>query len=113
MILPLSVMNVIPTATQPMKDVVFSSENRLTVVKKPGVATAATTSASIAAKRMATSTRPRVECGTRQAPDFAQSRGACRLLAHAALSAGMRDVGDDAMHRDLAAADSGRRCRPR
>ena len=59
MIFPLSVMKVIPTATQPMKDVVFNSENRLTVVKKPGVANAAATSASNAAKRIATSTRAR------------------------------------------------------
>ena len=36
MMLPLSVMKVMPTATQPMKDVVFSSEKRLTAVKKPG-----------------------------------------------------------------------------
>ena len=64
MIFPLNVMKVIPTATQPMKDVVFNSENRLTVVKKPGVANAAATSASNAAKRIATSTRPRAECGT-------------------------------------------------
>jgi len=42
MMLPLSVMKVMPTATQPMKDVVLSSENRLTAVKKPGVVRAAT-----------------------------------------------------------------------
>ena len=59
MMLPLSVMKVMPTATQPMNDVVFNSENRLTAVKKPGVATAAATSASTAAKRIATSTFPR------------------------------------------------------
>jgi hypothetical protein len=47
-----------------MNDVVFKSENRLITVKKPGVVTATTTSASTAAKRIATRTRPRVECGS-------------------------------------------------
>ena len=34
--LPDSVMNVMPTATQPMNDMVVSSENRLVAVRKPG-----------------------------------------------------------------------------
>jgi hypothetical protein len=62
--LPLSVMNVMPMAMQPMKEVVFNSENKLTVVKKPGVLAAAIISANTAANRIATSTRPRVECGS-------------------------------------------------
>ncbi len=53
MMLPLSVMKVMPTATQPMNDVVFNNENRLTAVKKPGVVAATTSSASKAAKRIA------------------------------------------------------------
>ena len=63
MMLPLSVMKVMPTATQPMNDVVFSSENRLTAVKKPGVVATMIKSANKAATRMATSTRPRRELG--------------------------------------------------
>jgi hypothetical protein len=62
--LPLSVMNVIPMATQPMKEAVFKSENKLTFVKKPGVPAAAATSANKAAKRIPTNTRPRPECGS-------------------------------------------------
>ena len=37
MMLPLSVMNVIPTATQPMKETVVKSERMLVTEKKPGV----------------------------------------------------------------------------
>ena len=57
MMLPLSVMKVMPTATQPMKDVVFSSEKRLTAVKKPGVVSAATIKPKIAKPRIKRRTR--------------------------------------------------------
>jgi hypothetical protein len=57
-------MKVIPTATQPINDVVFKSENRLTAVKKPGVVPATVKSVKTATRRIATSTRPRVECGS-------------------------------------------------
>ena len=64
--LPESVMNVMPTATQPMNDMVVSSENRLVVVRKPGVAIAAAISASTAATRIASSLRLRGEAGSRR-----------------------------------------------
>ena len=64
MILPLSVMKVMPTATQPMKEVVFNSENKLTAVKNPGVVATMARSANRAATRMPTSTRPRREVGS-------------------------------------------------
>ena len=57
--LPDSVMNVMPTATQPMNDMVVSSENMLVVVRNPGVAMAAATSASTAATRIASRLRLR------------------------------------------------------
>src|ERR1700733_6752402 len=62
MMLPLRVMKVMPTATQPMKDVVLSSENRLTAVKKPGVVRAATINPKMAKPRIRKRTR---ECGSR------------------------------------------------
>jgi hypothetical protein len=64
--LPESVMNVMPTATQPMNDMVVASENRLVAVRKPGVAKAAATTASTAAARIATSMRLRRDCGSRR-----------------------------------------------
>src|SRR5215475_3668735 len=66
MTLPDSVMKVIPTATQPMNDMVVASENRLVAVRKPGVAAAAVTSASTAATRTAASTRLRGDVGSRR-----------------------------------------------
>src|SRR5262245_30885389 len=66
MTLPDSVMKVIPTATQPMNDMVVASENRLVAVRKPGVAAAAITSASAAATRTAASTRLRGDVGSRR-----------------------------------------------
>ena len=81
-----------------MNDIVFISENRLTVVDEPRRGSAMTTSASMAARRMPTSTRPRVECGS-------GSRQTCakpgRLVAHAGSNlpvGGVGDVGDDAVH---------------
>ena len=92
MMLPLSVMKVMPTATQPMNDVVFSSENRLTAVKKPGVVTATPTSASTASKRIATRTCPRRRMWQRQPPIHVPDAGSgvfvhC-LLGHDAASVG-------------------------
>jgi hypothetical protein len=82
MMLPLSVMKVMPTATQPMNEVVFNRENRLTAVKKPGVVTAAATSANTATKRIATNTFPRVECGSGTRQLIRQAAGsACSLMA--------------------------------
>ena len=79
---PLSVMKVIPTATQPIKEVVFRSENRLIAVKKPGVVMATVKSARTAIKRIATSTRPRVECGNGTRQFVRQAAGeACPLMA--------------------------------
>src|SRR5262249_19856293 len=46
MMLPDSVMKVMPTATQPTNDTVVASERRLVAEKKPGVSAAATTSAT-------------------------------------------------------------------
>src|SRR5215510_815530 len=66
MTLPDSVMKVMPTATQPMNDIVVASENRLVAVRKPGVATAAATSASTATTRTAASTRLRPDWGRRR-----------------------------------------------
>ena len=81
MMLPLNVMKVIPTATQPMNEVVFKSENKLTAVKNPGVAKATPTSASMAARRIATSTLPRLECGSRARKLIRQAAArACSLM---------------------------------
>ena len=81
MMLPLSVMKVMPTATQPMNDVVFKSENRLTAVKKPWVVAATAISASTAASRIATSTRPRRECGSgRRNGSRAPAGKACSVM---------------------------------
>jgi len=48
MMLPLSVINVIPTATQPMKDTVVKSERMLVVERNPGVEIANNTIAAMA-----------------------------------------------------------------
>src|SRR6266498_1981001 len=55
MILPLNVINVIPTATQPMNDTVVSSDRTLGFDRKPGVTTANPRSATIASTRIADS----------------------------------------------------------
>ena len=51
MMLPDSVMKVMPTATQPMNDTVVSKASRLMREKKPGVATAQASKASTATMR--------------------------------------------------------------
>ncbi len=76
MTLPDSVMNVMPTATQPMNDMVVSSENRLVVVRNPGVAMAAATSAATAATRVAIRTRLRRDCGRLRRAAIPSSRPA-------------------------------------
>ena len=59
MMLPESVMKVMPMATQPMNDMVVSSEIMLTVDRKPGVRSANQASAASASRRIASSARLR------------------------------------------------------
>jgi hypothetical protein len=49
MMLPLNVINVIPTATQPMKDTVVKSDLMLVAERNPGVETANNTTPTAAA----------------------------------------------------------------
>ena len=86
MMLPLSVMKVMPTATQPMNEVVFKSENRLTAVKKPGVTAATTISASSAATADRHQNPPAPGMRQRHTPRVAQSRRQ-RLIGHDFLTA--------------------------
>jgi hypothetical protein len=57
MMLPESVMKVMPMATQPMNDIVVISDTRLTVDRNPGVLSANATSATNAMSRIASSAR--------------------------------------------------------
>ncbi len=59
MMLPESVMKVMPMATQPMNDIVVISDTRLTVDRNPGVPSANATSATNAIARIASSARLR------------------------------------------------------
>ena len=93
MMLPLSVMKVMPTATQPMNEVVFKSENRLTVVKKPGVADGDSEQRQQGSDADRHQHRPRLECGSgsRQCkPRKAVRQTLARscLFAHGAASTG-------------------------
>jgi hypothetical protein len=52
MMFPLMVISVMPTATQPMKETVVSSESMLGFDRKPGVVSATTASTANTSKRM-------------------------------------------------------------
>ena len=68
MMLPESVMKVMPMATQPMKDIVVISDTRLTVDRNPGVPSANATSAASAIARTA-STHALAARGRKRQPD--------------------------------------------
>ena len=63
MMLPESVMKVMPMATQPMKEIVVISDTRLTFERKPGVPSANAANAASAATRIASSVRFRRVAG--------------------------------------------------
>lgn len=68
MILPLTVMNVMPTAGQPINDVVVSNEKTLTGERKPGVVTARAARMTRATTRIAMTISRRFGSGRRNPP---------------------------------------------
>jgi hypothetical protein len=68
MTFPLRVMKVMPTATQPTKDIVVSSDRILVVERNPGVARAAMTRLPPASIRTRMSTRLRRDRGRLSKP---------------------------------------------
>ena len=103
MMLPESVMKVMPMATQPMNDMVVSSEIRLTVDRKPGVRSAKTTSAASASdadrEQHAACAGSTVASRRRRA-----LRRSCRPTSAGRRFDWMGDVGDDAVHGHVVAA---------